>query len=69
MTGYLRAQFTAGVAELDATRLLAEQPSPLRRVSLFLAVLDMARNQQLRILQTEAFADILLAPQCPFPSD
>lgn len=69
MTGYLRAQFTAGVAELDATRLLAEQPSPLRRVSLFLAVLDMARTQQLRILQTEAFADILLAPQCPFPSD
>jgi segregation and condensation protein A len=61
MIEYLQAQF-GDRNVLDASELLAQQPTPLRRVSLFLAMLDMARNQHLRILQTEAFADILLAP-------
>jgi segregation and condensation protein A len=61
MVEYLRAQFTAEVTELDAPLLLAQQPSPLRRVYLFLAILEMARAQQLSILQEEAFAGIALA--------
>lgn len=63
MAGYLRGQFTANVAELDATRLLAEQPSPLCRVCLFLAILEMTRDQQIRLTQPEAFAEIVLALQ------
>ena len=63
MSEYLQAQLTAGGTEIDASQLLAEQPSPLRRVYLFLGILEMARNQQLRILQTEAFAAICLAPR------
>ncbi|MBL8240538.1 MAG: segregation/condensation protein A [Bryobacterales bacterium] len=62
MSEYLQAQFAAGGSALDASQLLAQQPTPLRRVYLFLAMLEMARNQQLRILQPEEFARILLVP-------
>ena len=62
MSEYLLGQFTAEVTELDASLLLAEQPSPLRRVYLFLAMLEMARGRQLRILQPEGFASIVLVP-------
>ena len=51
-----------GGTELDASQLLAEQPSGHCRVSLFLAILEMARNQQLRILQAQEFATIWLTP-------
>lgn len=57
MSEYLQAQFGDGSA-LDASALLAQQPTPLRRLYLFLAILEMARAQQLRILQEEAFASI-----------
>ena len=60
MVEYLHAQFGDGSA-LDASALLAQQPTPLRRVYLFLAMLEMARAQRLRLLQPEAFADIVLA--------
>ena len=60
MSEYLQAQFGDGSA-LDASALLAQQPTPLRRVYLFLAMLEMARAQRLRLLQPEAFADIVLA--------
>ena len=65
MSEYLRAQLTAGGTELDASRLLDEQPSHLRRLYLFLAILEMARDQHLRILQIEEFAAIWLAPPLP----
>lgn len=68
MSEYLRAQLTAGGSELDASRLFAQQTNPLRRVCLFLAMLEMARDRQLRILQAEEFAAILLAPPLPIPS-
>ncbi len=35
--------------------------TPLRRVYLFLAMLEMARAQRLRLPRPEAFADIVLA--------
>ena len=62
MSEYLQAQLAAGGTEIDASRLLAQQPTPLRRVTLFLAMLEMARAQQIRILQPEGFARILLVP-------
>jgi chromatin segregation and condensation protein Rec8/ScpA/Scc1 (kleisin family) len=61
MSEYLQAQFGDGSA-LDASALLAQQPTPLRRVYLFLAMLEMARAQKLSILQPEAFANVMLAP-------
>ena len=61
MSEYLQAQLAAGGTEIDASRLLAPQPTPLRRVSLFLAMLEMARVQQLSIRQEEEFASIVLA--------
>ncbi len=61
MSEYLQAQFGDGSA-LDASALLAQQPTPLRRLYLFLAILEMARAQQLSILQPEAFANVMLAP-------
>jgi len=60
MSEYLQAQFGDERA-LDASAFLAQQPTPLRRVYLFLAMLEMARAQRLRLLQPEAFADIVLA--------
>ena len=62
MSEYLQAQFAAGGAEIDASHLLAQQPNYLRRVSLFLAMLEMARAQQIRLRQEDAFASIVLAP-------
>jgi chromatin segregation and condensation protein Rec8/ScpA/Scc1 (kleisin family) len=62
MTEYLQAQFAAGGTEIDASQLLDQQPSYLRRVSLFLAMLEMARAQQIRLLQPDAFASLVLAP-------
>ena len=62
MSEYLQAQFAAGGTEIDASQLLDQQPNRLRRVSLFLAMLEMARAQQIRLLQPDAFASIVLAP-------
>ena len=61
MIEYLQAQF-GDASALDASALLAQQPTPLRRVYLFLAILEMARSQQLSIRQEGAFAGIALAP-------
>lgn len=62
MSEYLQAQFGDDGSVLDASALLAQQPTPLRRVYLVLAMLEMARAQKLRILQPEAFANIMVAP-------
>lgn len=69
MCEYLQTQLAAGGTEIDASQLFVQQPTPLRRVYLFLAMLEMARAQQIRLLQPDAFATIVLAPQGPFPSD
>jgi len=68
MCEYLQTQLAAGGTEIDASQLLAQQPTPLRRVYLFLAMLEMARAQQIRLLQPDAFASIVLAPLFPSPS-
>ncbi len=65
MSEYLQAQFAGDGSALDASALLAQQSSQLRRLYLFLAILEMARAQQLRLLQPEAFANIVLAPVLP----
>jgi segregation and condensation protein A len=60
MVEYLLAQFAAAGPELNASQLLALQPDPPRQVSLFLALLEMAQAQQLRIRQQGEFAEISL---------
>ena len=60
MVEYLLAQFAGGGPELNASRLLALQPDLPHQAALFLALLEMAQAQQLRIRQEEEFAEILL---------
>ena len=67
MSEYLQARLTAGGTEIEASQLFAHEPNHLRRVYLFLAMLDMARDQQLRLLQTDAFAAIWLVPSPSSP--
>lgn len=62
MAEYLQSQLAADGAEIDASPLFARQSSPLRRVYLFLAMLEMAHHQHLHVLQAEAFAPVRLAP-------
>lgn len=69
MSEYLKEQLAVTGTEIDASQLLAEQPSPLRRVYLFLAMLELARAQQLRLVQPEAFAGIVLTPALPSPGN
>lgn len=59
MSEYLQAQFGDGNV-LDASALLVRQPTPLRRVYLFLALLEMARARALRLVQAEESATIWL---------
>ena len=61
MSEYLHAQLAPDGSEIDASQLLAQQPTPLGRVYLFLAMLEMAKAQQVRIRQEEEFAEILVA--------
>jgi segregation and condensation protein A len=60
MVEYLLAQFAAAGPQLNASRLLALQHDPPHQVSLFLAMLEMAQSQQVRICQDREFAEILL---------
>lgn len=61
MIAYLQNQLAAGgCSPLDGLRLLKEQTSMGRRLSLFLAMLEMARDRQLEITQNACFASISL---------
>ena len=61
MMAYLQNQLAAGgCSPLDGLRLLKEQTSIGRRSSLFLAMLEMARDGQLKIVQNACFASISL---------
>lgn len=60
MIDYLLTQFATAGQELNASRLLAAQLDLPRQVSLFLAMLEMAQAQQLRIHQDEGLAEIIL---------
>ena len=59
MAVWLQRQLAAE-EPLDGTRLLAQQPSLARRSCLFLAVLELVRDQQIQLEQQEAFAPMLL---------
>lgn len=66
MIDYLRNELTATPdGTLDGTHLLEIQPTPPRRACLFLGMLEMARVQQLELLQNEAFGSIYLTPLEP----
>lgn len=62
MMVYLREQLAAAGSQIDGLRLLNQQTSVARRSSLFLAMLEMARNRQVDIGQAGAFAPISLTP-------
>jgi len=59
MIEYLRAELVSSVP-LDALRLLGIQPTPSHRSCLFLGMLEMARDEEVRIDQSEAFAPVWL---------
>lgn len=63
MIDYLLARFAADGPELNASRLLVQQPDLPHQVSLFLALLEMAKSRQLRIRQHKEFDDIGLTLQ------
>jgi segregation and condensation protein A len=59
MIGYLRGQFAENPGtELDALVLLSGQVDGSRRACLFLGLLEMARDQELQIRQTEQFGPV-----------
>ena len=64
MAAYLQDRLLAG-APLDGLRLLSEQTSVERRSCLFLAMLEMARNQQIAMIQEESFGSLRLAAVAP----
>jgi segregation and condensation protein A len=59
MIEYLQAEL-AGNDELDAVSLLERQVTQPRRSCLFLGMLEMARNQQLELIQDQAFGPLSL---------
>ena len=60
MMDYLRDQLAAADGRLEGVGLLASQATPSRRACLFLAMLEMARDQQVELQQEEEFGAILL---------
>ena len=61
MIEYLLEQVAlADGPELDALRLLRAQATPSRRACLFLAILEVARDQKVGIMQTEHCGEIWL---------
>jgi chromatin segregation and condensation protein Rec8/ScpA/Scc1 (kleisin family) len=62
MIAYLEDQLSDSKGQLDGLKLLREQPSAARRASLFLAMLEMARDRRLDIIQESNFAPISLIP-------
>ena len=67
MVDYLRDEFAAtNHYPLNANVLLNRQTTPARRSALFLAMLEMANNQDLEIVQDACFAPMSLVPRgCP----
>jgi segregation and condensation protein A len=55
---FLRAALAAAGGRLEARRLLAAQPTSAGRAGLFLALLEMARGQEVAIAQEEVFGEI-----------
>ena len=64
MVEYLEAEL-GGNMELDAVGLLERQATQARRSCLFLGMLEMARNQQLELIQSETFGPLSLKRKAP----
>ena len=66
----LRHELTATPdGTIDGARLIEIQPTPSRRACLFLGMLEMARVQQLELLQNQTFGPIYLKPLGPAIDD
>ena len=62
MIDYLRVRLAAcDGAKMDGVALLLDQPTASHRASLFLGMLEMAREQELQIDQSKSFGPIWLA--------
>ena len=62
MIAFLEDQLATVEGHLDGLQLLMQQPSAARRSSLFLAMLEMARDRRVDIIQESQFAPIYLIP-------
>ena len=60
MVEYLRRSLAGGCVPFDGLAFFENEPSPSRRSCLFLAMLEMARDQELTIEQNESFGAIWL---------
>jgi chromatin segregation and condensation protein Rec8/ScpA/Scc1 (kleisin family) len=60
MLDYLQDQLATAGGSLEGIALLEHQPTPSRRACLFLAMLELARDQQLELQQEEGFGPMLL---------
>jgi len=70
MIEYLQSQLAAASdLNIDAIRLLADQPTGSRRSCLFLAMLETARTQQITIEQFETFGPMWLECRSGFTSN
>lgn len=58
MIEYLRDTLSGGSGTIDGAELLRKQPTVERRCFLFLGMLEMVREQQLQVEQTEPFGAI-----------
>jgi segregation and condensation protein A len=60
MIAWLRDRFGPDAGEIDGSVLLDEQPTPSHRACTFLAILEMARNREVKATQHEPFGSISL---------
>jgi chromatin segregation and condensation protein Rec8/ScpA/Scc1 (kleisin family) len=61
MMDYLRDQLATADGRLDGVGLLESQATASRRSCLFLAILEMVRDEQLQVEQNETFGPILVS--------
>ena len=61
MIEYLRTQLPERGGLIDGGKLLLEQPTASRRACLFLGMLEMAREQDLELAQSETFGPLWLS--------
>jgi segregation and condensation protein A len=68
MTAWLEERLAAFPVRIEADSLLAEQPTAERRATLFLAMLEMARNSRIQLEQHHGFGPLWIHGM-PGPSD
>lgn len=68
MVAYLWTRLGPGDVTLDGAELIDEQPTASRKASLFLAMLELVRSQEVKLEQWEHFGSIKMLKNGPFIS-